>query len=401
MTKPGGFFFIVLLGLIFASGSLGTDIFAPAQPSVAADFAAHDFDAQLIMSVYFAGLAFAQIALGPLSDRFGRKPVLRFGLWLFSLSSLACALAPTINILIDVRFVQGVAAAAGLVTARAVARDHFEGRTLGQTMAYMSLTLSLSPVLLPPIGGLLSSVYGWRANALFLAILGALIALAMEIFIRESLPPARRSPLHPRVLLVNFLTIARHPVFLGYMLAGALSFAGLFAFVANSSFVFRDRFGVSMAEHGAYLGLAFAGHSLGAFAGARLVGKLGSLKLITIGAAVSAVSGVALLLSDMLNIGGAVSASLVMFAYLFGAGFVYPQSLASALHPFPQIAGSASALMGFVVMLASSITSIIISALYAQTPMSMTIFIAGAGILTLIVSLRLSRSGPEQAGAVS
>ena len=384
MLNPKSSLYIVLLGLIFACGSLGTDIFAPAQPAIASQLNASDFEAQLVMSVYYAGLAIAQLVFGVLSDRFGRKPVLRIGLWVFALSTFLGGFASSIETLIILRFLQGFTASAGLVVARAIARDHFEGPNLGRTMSYMSLTLSLSPVLLPPIGGLLTSNFGWQANFFVLGAIVLCITIWMEASITESLKKEDRKHKSISIIFNDFVQILKNREFLIYMITGGLCFAGLFAYISNASLVFRDFFNSPAEQIGAFLGLTFLGHSAGAFTGGKLALRIGSSSLMSIGAILCLTSGSLMFAMSVLGVQNIMYLLVFISIYLFGAGWVYPQSLAGALHPFSKTAGAASAMMGFSVMMISSITSTIVGGLYNGTPTAMTGFIAIVSALSFL-----------------
>lgn len=385
MLKPGTFSFTVWLGLVFACGSLGTDIFSPALPSITISFGTSDFNVQLIMAAYITGLALAQLVFGPLSDRFGRKVILRWGLWLFAVSTLACTLATSIELLIALRFVQGFAASSGLVVARAIARDCFtENRQLGHAMSRMSLMLSLSPVLLPPLGGWLAVNYDWHANFLFLAGIIIFLALSTEFGFKETIYQKDRDALKPSELLFRLGKIIKHHTFIGFMMTGSLCFAGLFAFISNAAFVFKDYFNMSMGGYGTILGIAFAGHSIGIFTSGQLVKKVGGPKLIVIGAILCCFSGISLAVMDYFSASSIISVSCLMTLYLYGAGLVYPLTLAGALHPFHAMAGTASALMGFFVMMTSGITSVLVGIFYTGTPTSLAMFIAVVGTSSLV-----------------
>lgn len=391
MYRPGSLPYTLLLGFIFACGSLGTDIFAPAQPAIAEYFEASNFEAQLVMSSYFVGLAIAQLFFGPLSDRIGRRPALRVGLWLFIVSTLIGAFAPNIEFLLFIRFVQGFAAAAGLAIARAIARDKFSGSQLGRTMSYLSLTLSLSPVLLPPLGGALVAHFGWQTTFYVLSALSAMIAIWMDRSIGESLKPELRDRISPLAVFERFSYIATHKAFVGYMLTGGLCFAGLFAYISTASLLFRNQFGVSPDQIGLIIGATFIGHSLGAFSGGRLALRIGSEKLITFGAVICFGAGIGMLFFDQIDALNVESISILMTAYLFGAGWVYPQSLAGALHPFPRFAGAASALMGFFVMLTSGLTGALVGFFYDETTGALASFVAIVSTLSLSVFLVMVR----------
>jgi Bcr/CflA subfamily drug resistance transporter len=241
---------IVILSALTAVGPFAIDMYVPGFPELGQDLGADDSVVQLSMSVFLIGLVIGQLVIGPISDRIGRRRLLVSGTALFALLSVACALAPTMPLLIAGRFLQGCAGAAGLVLARAVLTDVFAGPKLPFYFSIQSMILGVAPVLGPLLGGLIVTGGGWRAVFWVLAGLGIVLFAAVVLRVPESLPAERRATQGIGQTFTAMGELLRGPVFRGYTLTLGFAAAAMFIYIGGSSYVFQDRFGLSAAQYG-------------------------------------------------------------------------------------------------------------------------------------------------------
>ena len=339
---------VVVLGSVNAIGPLSIDMYLPAFPEIAGDLGTGASQVQLTLTACVAGLALGQLLIGPLSDRLGRRMPLITAMSVYAAASVLCSLAPSVAVLMGLRFLQGLAGAGGVVIARAVVRDLYSGVAAVRLFSSLMLVTGLAPILAPLAGGQVLSLSSWRGIFAALAVLSALIALLVALALRETLPPERRSHDGLRRTLQTMRGLLRDRWFVGHALAGGLGFGALFAYIAGSSFVLQGIYGVSPQLYS----VLFAVNGLGLIAGsqlnARLVGRYGPAALLRTGLLVIAASA-AVLLAVVLAGGAGVAAVLVpMFVIVSSLSFVLPNSTALALADHAEVAGTASALLGVI-----------------------------------------------------
>ncbi|CAG0960420.1 partial Bicyclomycin resistance protein, partial [Burkholderiales bacterium] len=262
MLKPT-FGLALLLTTLVALGPLSTDLYLPALPALTRDFSTDVARVQLTLSVFLAGFALAQLAYGPLSDRFGRRPILLAGLVIYLGASVACMFAPSIEALIAARFVQALGACAGPVLGRAVVRDVYGPSQAARVLAYISGAMAIAPMLGPVLGGWLTVWFGWRANFAALALFSALQCVATALLLGES--NAHKDPEATRLtrMTQNFSGLLSAREYRGYLLCFSFAYAGLFAFISGSSFVLINLHGLSPQWYGASFGFVVAGYIAG------------------------------------------------------------------------------------------------------------------------------------------
>ena len=292
-----------MLGLLSTFGPISLDLYLPALPQLAAELEASTSAAQLTITACLIGLAVGQIIAGPLSDRFGRKRPLMIGLVAYALASLACAFAWSITVLLVLRLVQGLAGAAGIVIARAVARDLYEGRRLVVFFSRLVLISGLAPVIAPVLGGQLNRVMTWRGIFGVLAGIGVVLVLAGWLGLKESLPPERRHTGGLGETLRGFGVLVRDRFFVGVALAGGLAGASMFAYIAGGTFVLQRIYGLSPQG----FSLAFGVNSVGIMAAAQLSGRLtrrmSPVRVLAIGLAVNLTGALCLAATVLLGLG--------------------------------------------------------------------------------------------------
>jgi MFS transporter, DHA1 family, multidrug resistance protein len=336
---------VLILGAVSAFGPVSLDTYLPGLPELSRDLGVSASAAQLTLTACLVGLAGGQLIAGPLSDAFGRRRPLLIGLAAFTAASLLCAAAPDVWTLTVARVLQGAAGAAGIVIARAVARDLYSGTPLARFFSLLLLVNGLAPILAPVVGGQLLHVTDWRGVFVVLAGFGAALFLAAAVGLRETLAPERRHGGGLRSTLTTFAALLGERRFRGYVLSCGLAFAAMFAYIAGSPFVLQDIHGVSEQAFGAAFGVNAAGILALSAVGGRLVGRVGPARLLAVGLGQQALGALGLFVAVVADAGLAPLLA-ALFLVVSSIGLVLPNASALALADHPRTAGSASALLG-------------------------------------------------------
>lgn len=384
----------ILLTTLVALGPLSTDLYLPALPTLAQAFATDAARVQLTLSVFLAGFAVAQLFYGPLSDRYGRRPVMLFGLALYFVSSLACMLAPGIDTLILARFFQALGACAGPVLGRAIVRDVYGPVQAARVLAYISGAMAIAPMIGPLLGGWLTVWFGWRANFAALTLFSAVQVAATFMLLGES--NAHRDPeaTRPRRIAGNFGDLLSARLYLGYLLCFSFAYAALFSFISGSSFVLIELHGLSPQWYGASFGFVVTGYIAGTVASGRLTLKLGPPRMVLMGALLGTAAGTLMAVLALTGVHSVWAILLPMVVFMVATGLVMPNAIGGALAPYPKMAGAASALMGFVQMSLSALVGIAVGHAYAGSAIPMTAAIALCGWAVLGSYFLLVRGSP-------
>lgn len=383
LTQRGPY--ILLLAMLISVGAMATSLYTPSLPAIGAALQASPAQVQLTLSLYLMGYACAQLLYGPLSDRFGRRPVIAVGLLIFLAGSALCLLAPNIEVLIGGRFVQALGASSTVVVSRAVARDTFNGPELIRAMTAVMLVFSMVPALAPLIGGFLEEWLGWRSAFGFMLLLAATWLVLFGLFMDESLrrPLAR---LDLRVLVDSYRTVARSLRFVIYTVTTGLVFAGLFAYVGGAPGVFIDVLQVSPARYGFYPLLTAGGFMLGALIVRRLSGRVADRRIILSALLLMFTSGTLMLMLPHTILFRPLLIALTATLYVTGVSMFAPTASTNALMDFPQLAGTASALLGFGQMLSAAVGTAVLGMLQHFTRVyafPLVMWMCGAGALLL------------------
>ena len=344
---------VVVLSMLLGVQPVTTDTYLPALPSLTQALGAPVSQAQLTLTALVLAFGVSQLVWGPLSDRFGRRPVLLWGLSAYTLASIGCALAASMPQLIAWRAVQGAAMGAGVMGARAIVRDLYSPDIGARVMSRGLTGLGLFACTCAPLGGLLSDWLGWRYVLAALAIFGAASLALVALRFEETVPRKNPRALDPGTLLATWFTILRHPTFLAWSALSTAGYAGLFTFLASSSFVFIEVLGLSRTQYGvAMFSMSFC-YMLGTFVCRRLLVRFGLGRTVAIAGALTLASGTLLggLALAGLNNGWAILLPYLLF--MLAHGVHQPCAQSGAVGPFPQAAGAASALNGFLMMLAA------------------------------------------------
>lgn len=387
---------VFILGALTAFGPLSIDMYLPSLPSLSLDFGASTSQTQLTLSACVLGLAAGQIITGPLSDALGRKRPLLVGLAMYALASLLCALAPSVFLLVALRFLQGVSGAAGIVIARAIVRDLHSGVALAKFFSVLLLVTGLAPILAPIFGGLLLRFTSWRGVFIALTIIGVLLFLAAAAGLSETLPPGYRQIGGIRITLATFRQLLTTRAFLGFALSSGLAFAGMFSYISGSPFVLQDLYGVSPQVFSLIFGMNALGFVIAGQVNGRLVGRVALLKLLAFGLVATTTGGVTLLLVVSIGGIGLIGILPALFVMVASLGFVLPNATSLALSGQPRIAGSASALVGVLQFSIGAIAAPIVGSFGARTALPMATVIAVLGVSALGVFLLLGRKSEPQ-----
>lgn len=376
MIRPRSLPFLALLAALVALGGLAIDMYLPALPTIGAEFAAAPDRVQLTMSIYLLGSATGQIIIGPLSDRFGRRPVLIGGFLLFAAASLGAMSAGSVDTLIAWRLLQSIGAAVGGVVAVAVVRDSYPLEGAARTVAHLSTIIGLSPALAPFIGGLLLEIFGWRSIFAALAVSGLALAGTVAFGLGETRTDSARPPANMLAqLLHSYATLLRDRRFMAYVLCVSFAFAGLFTFIAGSSYAVIGHWGVPPARFGLVFAVLPVAFMIGAQLGAVLGRWLTVPHLLTGGVLLCCAAGLALPALYLLD-GGLVAFMLPLAAYIVGVGIILPQGIACVMADHPQMAGAASAMAGCAQLALSAGVAAIAAALSDGTPLAIAVTIA-------------------------
>jgi MFS transporter, DHA1 family, multidrug resistance protein len=375
----------LMLGSLTALGPLSIDMYLPSFRAIARDLAASPAQVQLTLAVFFVALGIGQAFYGPISDRFGRRRPLCFGLGLYVLASVGCASARSIEALVGWRFAQALGGCAGMVIARAVVRDRFDEREAARFFSLLMLVTGLAPILAPSIGGQILVFFSWQA--IFWTLAGfALVGFVTVTFVLpESLPPERRTEGGVATALRVYARLLGDRAFMRYALSGALVISGMFAYIFGSPFVFMQIYGVRPERFGWIFGFIALGLISSSQLNRVLLARVAGARILSHALVVTAAAGVILLVVAWTGAGGLAGLLGPLFIYIASLGFVLPNVIATALGPQGRNAGTASALLGTLQFGAGAIVGTLLGALGDGTAVPMAALIATCGLSALLV----------------
>ncbi len=374
----------LILGALTAMGPLAIDMYLPALPAIAREFRADAAAVQVSLAVYFAGIAIGQAFYGPMSDAVGRKPALFFGLFVFIASSIGCAWADSVGALVVFRFLQALGGCAPLVVPRAVVRDYFDQLGSIRMLSVLMLLMGLAPILAPLIGGQLLINFGWRSVFWVLATYAIVWFILVALFLPESLPVARRRPQAIGSVLRIYARLVRDRTYIGYVLTGALIFAGLLAYISGSPFVFIELFHVPPERYGLFFGVNAFGIISASQINRWLATRVEARRIVGVMLSVAMVASLVLLFDAYSGLGGFAGILVPLFFFITCHGFVLPNTTALAMAPHGQVAGSASALLGTIQFVLGSVTGGLVGAFANGTAVPLAAVIAGCGVAAFL-----------------
>ena len=381
---------LAVLSSFVALGPLSTDMYLPAFPTLVSFFDTSMTQVQLTLSAYLCGFCFFHLICGPLSDRFGRKPILLFGMIVFLFASIGCSFVDSIEQLIVWRFVQGIGACTGPTIARAMVRDIYGPVKAVNALAYMAAIMALAPVVAPIIGGWMLNFWSWTSIFVFVAGY-SVICIALLIWrVPESLP--EKQSILFSVVFKNYWQLIKHRRFRMSVLAASFLYAGMFAFVSASSFILIDFMGVAADQFGYWFMFIVVGYMLGNLFTGRYSHMLSSKQLMLTGVSIAVMAGLVMALLSYLKIYHPLIIVLPAALYAGSTGITLPQSMAMAMAPFAHMAGTASALMGFVQMAMATIATVAMGLLLTGEPLTLAIIFASCASISLVLFVLLFKA---------
>lgn len=390
--RSGRLWMVLVLGALASFGPLSLDMYLPALPDLAGDLNTSTSLAQMSLTACMLGMSIGQLIAGAASDVRGRRTPLLIGLVLYAASSILCMFAPSIGVLLGLRFLQGLAGAAGIVISRAIARDMYEGIELTKFFALLMLVNGAAPILAPIAGGQILQFTSWRGVFLVLCGIGVLMLLAAVWGLKETHPPERRSKGGLGNTLRTFRGLLTDRLFMGYALTQGLVFAGMFAYISGSPFVLQEiysispqMFSVCFAVNG--LGVIIAGQVTG-----RLAGKVSDHRLVACGLAMASFGGLLLLIATLTGAG----LPAILIAFFFIVSSVGPVSVATsslALQSQGKTAGSAAALLGLLSFIIGGLIAPLVGlgGSHTAVPLGIVIACMEIGAILIFVLMTVKR----------
>lgn len=392
----GGTGLILLMAYLTGIGQLALSLYLPSLPAIADDYGVADAQVQLTFTLFILIFAVVQLIVGPLSDRYGRLPVLQAGLIVFSVASLVCMIAPTVEILIAARIAQAFGACVAPTLSRAVVRDRYEGAESARVLAAIGMVMALAPAFGPTAGGFIATWFGWRSVFGVLTALGLLSIAFVYMSLDETLPRERRRRAQITSIVARYFSLLRDRRFLAPALVVGFGMAGLGGYIAGAPFVFIRLLDVSPQVFGMFSMLNVGSFALGSAIATRLTGRVYSVTaMIAIGSALSALSGIVLIITMALGFWSVLTILTPMAFYFVGMGLSMPNAMAEAINRYADDAGLASALLGFLQFGGWAGASLAVGALGTGTPVPLAAVVCAVGLGMLAASLViLARRAP-------
>jgi DHA1 family bicyclomycin/chloramphenicol resistance-like MFS transporter len=379
--------FTLLLALLTAIGPVSIDIYLPSLPSMVDVFHTTSAGAEATVTAYYIGFALAQVIYGPISDRLGRRPVLLVGLAFYVAASLVCVLAPTLEALIVARVVQAVAAAAPIILARTIVRDLHSGIHAGRLLSVMSSIMGVVPIVAPAVGGFLALHLGWRSNFWVMTAAGAFAFAAVALVLPETIGDRRAARLSPASILASYRFVLASGTFRLYAAIVCLAYGGLITYIGVSSFIVQGSYGLSPVGYGITFAVSSVGYIAGTFFGRSVAARRGLSRAVGAGSALLGVGGILLPTAVVLAPAQIVEFIIPTVIYMAGIGVIIPQGIAAALTPFPERAGAASSLIGFLHMTTAAVVLAAAGALFGDAAFANAGVLAVTGLLAVVIFL--------------
>ena len=373
----------LILSALVAIAPMSIDMYLPALPALERFFATDTASVQHTLASFFLGLTVGQLLYGPIADRYGRKPPLYFGLTLYVVASAACALAPTIGSLIGLRFLQALSGCAGMVVARAVVRDLYDRQESARVFSVLLMVMGIAPIVAPLAGGYLLTWFGWRSIFWVLALFGVACLVAVKTGLPETIPRDQpRIPLSKA--MGNYAALLADRRYLGYALSGGFGQAGMFAYISGSPFVIIDLYGVPAHYFGWLFGLNATGIVAFTQLNRRLLLRYDSDRVLDFGNLTGFLMCILLLVMAWTNAAGLIGILVPLFFVVSLRGLTFPNASAGAMAPFPEKAGSASALLGSVQFAIAAAASAAVGIFHDGTAVPMAAVVGTCGLLAFI-----------------
>ncbi|BBK29578.1 DHA1 family bicyclomycin/chloramphenicol resistance-like MFS transporter [Stella humosa] len=397
MLRAGSPSALVLLVALATMTSISIAIYLPAMPTLAADLGTSMELVQLTVSIFLVGVGLGQLVYGPASDRFGRRPALLFGLVVYGAGSLACALAPTIGVLLAGRALQAAGACAGMALVRAIIRDTYPRERMAGALSTVTGAMAISPALAPILGSQIYLAFGWRADFLFLAGFAVFLLVLAVTMLPET--NHHRDPLamQPARLLANYRSLLANRTFVGHMLAGGLALSGAFAYTVASPFILIERLGVRPDLFALLMISTTLAYVTGTWTAPRLARRIGLERALRVGGGICAAAALVMVAVAVSGVVTILTVVAGMTFYMVGMGMTLPLSMAGGIGPFPRMAGAASALIGAGQMVTGSLASAASAGLAGWGMAGLATVVVGTGGGALAAALFLVRAPDDAA----
>ncbi|OMH33590.1 Bcr/CflA family multidrug efflux MFS transporter [Motiliproteus sp. MSK22-1] len=383
-------FSFAVVGILAGLGALSLDMYLPAFPAIANSLQTSESEVQLTLSIFLIGFAAGQAIHGPLSDRFGRKPIILGGLFFYLLASIACALSDSIEQLQLARLCQGLAGASGSVLARSVIRDLYSGDELARAMSWLMLILTAGPMLAPSIGSLVLHWQGWQAIFWTLAGFALLWAVLVGIAVPESKQPEQKLSLRPAAIMAAFRSVLTHPQAIGFALCGGFAFGGMFAYIAGTPFIYMQLYDVTPQQYSGLFALNVIAMAVGSVINGRLVSALGRDKASLLWVMLLISSAVILAAAGLTQWGGLWALVIPLAFYIGTLGALAANCISGTLQFFPHISGTASSVFGVIQFGLGSFSGALLAYLNDGSALPMTLLILCFAISALLSFLLLA-----------
>lgn len=375
---------ILLLGALAACGPLATDMYLPSLPNIAKAFDVPAAAAAATLTSFMAGFSVGMLLYGPVSDAYGRRPVLLGGIALFTVASVACWLSFSVGELIIVRFLQALGAGAASVLSRAIARDAHEPSDAAKVLSMVAIVTAIGPLLAPLIGGQLLLLGGWRIVFVVLTLFGIVCGVAAWLGVPETWPAEKRESSAVFRSFAAYGRLLRDPLVWGHMLCGGMAFAAMFTYISATPFVYIEYFHVSPQHYGLFFGTNIIGIMIGNFLNTRFVGRFGALRMVSIASTVSSIAALFVAAMCLTGWGGLWSIVFGLFFVVGVVGVLSANCATDLMYRYPKNAGAAAAVFGATQLGLGALASVVVGRFPGVSPFGMGITIGACGVLTYV-----------------
>ncbi len=377
---------VVIVGALAAIGPFSVDMYLPGFPAIARDLKTDVATVEYTLTSYFIGFSLGQLMLGPILDRYGRKRPLMAGLFVYIAAAIGCVFSPTIHALIALRLALAMGCCVGMVGSSTVVRDLFTGREVARALSMMMTIFGVAPIIAPSLGGLVVATLGWRAIFAVLAVIAVLVLAAVKGVLPETKGPDASVSLRPTRVALSYFRVFKEPSFVIYVLASAVGAGGLFAYIAGSPFVFMSLLGFTAVQYAWIFGGNGVAIVMGNQVNRALLKKYDSARILLFVGTTQSTIAMLLLIGTFLGMLPKIVFLLLVFLFMFCSGFIGSNAGALAILPFSRNIGSASALMGSMLMTSGAVMSWLVGYLDNGTAVPMALVMAFCALTSLIFS---------------